>query len=112
MFTVSGGKRYLAAGCTTGIFVCARNDPRFQRVLPFSNVPTLIALQDFNKFIVQHDATLLCYSLDLLARVASGSAPASSLDASKEQLAGQDGSVLFIRSGRVGNRTLREYSPS
>ena len=110
LHTVSGGKRYLAAGCITGIFVCARNDPRFHRVLPFSNVPTLIALQESNKFIVRHDATLLCYSLDLLARVAMGSAPASSLDASKEQLAGQDGSVLFARASRVGNRTLREHS--
>lgn len=39
-----------------------------------------------------------------------GSAPASSLEASKEQLAGQDGSVLFARAGRVGNRTLRKHS--
>jgi RHO1 GDP-GTP exchange protein 1/2 len=70
----------------------------------------MIALQDFNKFVVQHEASLLAYSLDLLARVAQGQAPPHTLDASMEKLAGQDGSVLFVRSGLVGNRTLREPS--
>jgi hypothetical protein len=70
----------------------------------------MIALHDFNKFIVQHEASLLSYSLDLLARVAQGQAPPQTLDASMEKLAGQDGSVLFARSGRVGNRTLRGSS--
>jgi hypothetical protein len=70
----------------------------------------MIALPDFNKFVVQHEASLLAYSLDLLARVAQGQAPPQTLDASMEKLAGQDGSVLFARSGRVGNRTLRKSS--
>ena len=67
----------------------------------------MIALQDFNKFIVQHEASLFSYSLEILSRVAQGQAPSQTLDASMEKLAGQDGSVLFARSGRVGNRTLR-----
>ncbi|KIM84853.1 hypothetical protein PILCRDRAFT_817654 [Piloderma croceum F 1598] len=102
----SGGKRFLAAGCSTGIFVTLRGDSRFRRVLTFSNPPTLIALQDFNRLVVLHEASLLAYSLDLLARVAQGQAPPQTLDASMEKLAGQDGSVLFARSGRVGNHTL------
>lgn len=84
----------------------------FQRVLTFSNPPALIALQDFNKFIVQYEASLFAYSLDLLARVSQGQASPKALDASMEKLAGQDGSVLFTRSGKVGNRTLREYCPT
>jgi hypothetical protein len=82
----------------------------FRKVLAFSNPPTLIALQDFNKFIVQHEASLLAYSLDLLARVYQGQAPPETLDASMEKVAGHEGSVLFARSGRIGNRTLRESS--
>jgi len=107
---MSGGRRFLAAGCSTGIFVALRGDLRFRRVLTFSNPPTLIALHDFNKFIVQHEASLLAYSVDLLARVAQGQAPPQTLDASMEKLAGQEGSVLFARSGRVGNRTLLIYA--
>lgn len=82
----------------------------FRRVLTFSNPPTLIALQDFNKLVVQHEASLLAYSLDILARVAQGQTQPQTLDASMEKLAGQDGNVLFARSGRVGNRTLRGSS--
>jgi hypothetical protein len=68
----------------------------------------MAALQDSNKFIVHIESTLLSYSLDLLARVAQGQSPTQSLDASMEKIAGQDGSVLFVRIGRMENRTMGE----
>lgn len=81
----------------------------FHRVLPFSNPPTMLALQDFNKLVVQHEACLFGYSLDIMARVVQSSSPPKSLEASIEKIAGQEGSVLFARAGRVGNRYLRTY---
>lgn len=68
----------------------------------------MIALQAFNKFVIQYDSSLYAFSLDILARVAQGQAPAQSLEASMEKLAEQDGSVQFTRAGRIGDRTLRE----
>jgi hypothetical protein len=66
----------------------------------------MIALAQFNKFIIHHESSLLSYSIDILARVAQGSAPPQALDASLEKIAGHDGNVLFFKAGRVGNRTL------
>ena len=82
--------------------------PAFTRVLSLASPTALIALQEFNKLLVHHEATLLSYSLDLLARVALAQAPARSLAASLEHVAPPDTSVAFCRAGRFGERTLGE----
>ncbi|KAF7964575.1 hypothetical protein HWV62_5482, partial [Athelia sp. TMB] len=80
---------------------------KFTRVLPYSNPTSMLALQDFNKFVVQHEACLYSYSLDLMARVIRHPSSIKSFEATMEKIAGNEGSVLLARSGRVGNRILR-----
>jgi len=66
----------------------------------------MVFLVQFNKFIIHYESSLLSYSSDILARFALGLSHPQTLDASLERIGGHDGSVLFFRAGRVGNRTL------
>lgn len=109
-FTAAGGKRLMVVGCATGIYVGSRGDINFRKILSYGNPSSIIVLQDFNKFIVHHESYLLAYSLDLLARVAMYQAPASSLDASMEKIAGGDGTVLFCSAGRIKQRMIVVYA--
>lgn len=109
-FTAAGGKRLMAVGCATGIYVGSRGDINFRKILSYGNPSSIIVLQDANKFIVHHENYLLAYSLDILARVAMYQAPASSLDASLEKIAGGDGTVLFCSAGRTKQRTIIVYA--
>lgn len=65
-------------------------------------------LQDFNKIIIHHETYLLSYSLEVLARVAHYQSPPSSLDASLETIAGNNGNVLCCQAGQIGDRTIRK----
>lgn len=49
---------------------------------------------------------LIAYSLDLVARFVQGHAPLQLLEASLERIAGQDSTVIFFRTFRVGHRTM------
>ncbi|KAG1747212.1 uncharacterized protein EDB91DRAFT_74648 [Suillus paluster] len=109
-FTAAGGKKLMAVGCATGIYVGSKGDINFRRILSYGNPSSIIVLQEFNKFIVHHESYLLAYSLDLLARVAMYQAPPSSLDASLEKIAGGDGTVLFCCAGRIKQRTIIVYA--
>ncbi|EIW84261.1 hypothetical protein CONPUDRAFT_163433 [Coniophora puteana RWD-64-598 SS2] len=109
-FTAMGGRRFMAVGSASGIYVGLRGDSRFQRVLSYPNPNTIIALQESNRFVIHHDSYLISYSLDLLARVSQSQSPPSSLDASLEKIAGHDGNVLFCRAGRIGGRVLLVYA--
>ncbi|KAH7911069.1 hypothetical protein BJ138DRAFT_1113504 [Hygrophoropsis aurantiaca] len=109
-FTAMGGKTLMAVGCATGIYVGVRGEDKFRKILSFTSPTSIIALQDFNKFIVHHENWLISYSLDLLARVALYQAPPSSLDASLEKIAGQDGNVVFCSAGRIGQRSIIAYA--
>jgi RHO1 GDP-GTP exchange protein 1/2 len=64
-------------------------------------------LQDFNKIVIHHEAEIIAYSSDILARYALGYSSRESLDATYEKIAGKEGSVLFCRAGQVGKRTMR-----
>ena len=66
----------------------------------------MVALEKFNKFLVHNESGLLSYSIDLLTRVALGQAPAQALEATQERIAGQDGHIMLVRTGHIGNRTL------
>ncbi|OAX43158.1 hypothetical protein K503DRAFT_732249 [Rhizopogon vinicolor AM-OR11-026] len=109
-FTAAGGKRLMAVGCATGIFVGTRGDNNFRKILSYGNPSSIIVLQEFNRFIIHHESYLLAYSLDILARVALYQAPPSSLDASLEKIAGGDGTVLFCCAGRIKMRTIIVYA--
>ncbi|KDQ59244.1 hypothetical protein JAAARDRAFT_192767 [Jaapia argillacea MUCL 33604] len=106
---VSAGINYVAVGCTSGVYVAAniQGDPlTFTKVLNFSSVTSMVALQEFNKFLVHHESNLYCYSLDILARVSQDQSHRPGLDASFEKVAGDAGNVVFFRAGRLGHRTM------
>ncbi|KAH7884721.1 hypothetical protein F5I97DRAFT_1929559 [Phlebopus sp. FC_14] len=108
-FTASGGKTFMAVGCSSGIFVGRRGE-NYRKILSFENAKSIIVLQEFNKIIIHHDNYLLAYSLEVLARVVQYQSPASSLDASLETIAGQDGNVLCCQAGQIGDRTIVVYA--
>ncbi|KIJ62800.1 hypothetical protein HYDPIDRAFT_29949 [Hydnomerulius pinastri MD-312] len=108
-FVASGGRSFMAVGCSSGIFVGRRGE-NYRKILSFGNVKSIIVLQEFNKIIIHHDNYLLAYSLEVLARVAQYQSPPSSLDASLETIAGQDGSVVCCQAGRIGERTIVIYA--
>ncbi|KAL4063545.1 hypothetical protein V8B97DRAFT_1991199 [Scleroderma yunnanense] len=108
-FTASGGKKFVAISCASGIFIGRRGET-FRKILAFENAKNIIVLQDFNKILIHHDGYLLSYSLEVLARVAQYQSPASALDASIETIAGHDGSVICCEAGIVKGRTVVMYA--
>ncbi|KAF9223416.1 hypothetical protein BS17DRAFT_705412 [Gyrodon lividus] len=108
-FTASGGRSFMVVGCSSGIFVGRRGE-NYRKILSYENVKSIIVLQEFNKIIIHHDNYLLSYSLEVLARVAQYQSPPSSLDASLETIAGQDGGVLCCQAGQIGERTIIVYA--
>jgi len=78
----------------------------FQKVLEPISPTSIVAVPEFNKFIVRCDTALFSYPLDLVVRVFQGHATPETLGNSVERLAQKDGSVLFFKAGRVGHRTL------
>jgi hypothetical protein len=62
--------------------------------------------KQFHRLVVHHDHTILSYSLDVLGRVVTGQAQASTLDATMERVAGKDSNVLFVRVAEIGQRLL------
>lgn len=103
-------RNFLAAGCTNGVYVGIRADSSFQKVLELINPTSIVAVPEFNKFIVHCDTALFSYPLDLVVRVSQGHATPKILGDSAERLAQKDGSVLFFKAGRVGHRTLIVYA--
>lgn len=78
----------------------------FQKVLELISPTSIVAVPEFNKFLVHCDTALFSYPLDLVVRVSQGHATSKTLDESVERLAQKDGSVSFFKAGRVGHRTL------
>ncbi|KAF5367381.1 hypothetical protein D9758_003697 [Tetrapyrgos nigripes] len=112
---VSGGRNFIAASTSTGIYVSIKGREEFRKVLNYRNAKSLAALQSFgnkhfNKFVIYAESTLLAYSLDLLARVALGDAQAKVLDASVEHISGKDTNVIFFKYLHIGQRVLVIYA--
>ncbi|KAI0264429.1 hypothetical protein BC834DRAFT_826441 [Gloeopeniophorella convolvens] len=103
-------RSYLAVGCATGIYIGMRADSSFRKILPLAHSTTMLALPQFNRFLVHHETTLLSYPLDLLVQVYLGNGTTQSLNDSAEKPAQDDGNVLFLKAGRIreqsGSRTL------
>jgi hypothetical protein len=81
----------------------------FHKTLAASNPTSIFAIETvankpFNRFIVQHDSSLVSYSLDILGRVGLGQADPKTLTASLEKHEGSN--VLFSRVVRIGKRVL------
>lgn len=82
----------------------------FQRVLENIRPTSVVAVPEFNKFLVHCDTALFSYPLDLVIRVSQRRETPETLEDSMERLAQKDGSVLFFKAGRVAHRTLSKGS--
>ncbi|KAJ7170691.1 hypothetical protein C8R43DRAFT_1149693 [Mycena crocata] len=109
----SSGRKFLAVGCFSGIYAGHWEGERFQKALAASNPTSLFAIETvanrpFNRFIVQHDSSLVSYSLDILARVGLEQADPKTLIASLEKH--DNSNVLFSRVVQIGKRVLIVYA--
>jgi hypothetical protein len=82
----------------------------YRKVLEFIKPTSIVALPEFNKFLVHCETALFSYPLDLVIRVSQGNASLQDLIDSVEQLAQKDGNVLFFEAGHAGDRTLGKQS--
>ena len=81
----------------------------FQKVLGFISPTTVVAIPEFNRFLVHYEMALYSYPLDLVVRASQGLSTVK-LEDSVERLAQKDGNVLFIRAGHIAHRTLGKTS--
>jgi hypothetical protein len=75
-------------------------------VLQLKEPTYMVALQHFNKLVVQTEGSIYAYPLHVLAAVALGQAKRSTLEESVEKIL--QGGALFFRTGIFGQRTLCE----
>lgn len=85
--------------------------PDFRKILKLSDPTSMAVFQTmgdkiFNKFVIHYHSSLVCYSLDIFARVALGQAQPKTLDASFEKITSSDVNVLFFRQAKIGSRLL------
>jgi hypothetical protein len=66
----------------------------------------LIALHDFNKFLVHYNAAIYSYPLSGVSRVFSGDQSQESLEKCVEKVSGTSTEVQLARAGKIGNRTI------
>jgi hypothetical protein len=115
----------MAIGCASGIYLNKRADGHceslkpppflvtnllptaYRKVLDFNTPTSIVAIPEFNKFIVHCESELYSYPLELVIGVYQEDATSQpSLQDSEEKLAQGDGDVLFFMAGRVANRTF------
>jgi len=118
---------YLAVGCTTGIYIRERESnsreslgtplalvtdmlSAFRSVLESHKPTSIVAVPDFDLFLVHCESALFSYPLDLVISVsqAQGGATPRNLYASEEKLNQEHEQVLFFKKGQVTGRTLSE----
>ncbi|KAJ7104153.1 hypothetical protein B0H15DRAFT_11382 [Mycena belliarum] len=110
---VSGHRKFLAVGCFAGLFVGRLETENFNKALAASNPTSIFAIETvadmhFRRFVVQHDSSLVSYSLDILGRVGMGEVDPKTLVATLEKH--DTSNVLFSRIVRVGKRVLLVYA--
>ncbi|KZT73684.1 hypothetical protein DAEQUDRAFT_808316 [Daedalea quercina L-15889] len=106
----SGGRGFFVVGCASGVYAALRNEFDYTKVLNLSDPTSMLALPEFNKLLILSDHYLYAYSMDLVARAASGQATTEHLEATRQVIAGNDGSVLFFRAGKIGSRNMILYA--
>jgi len=107
------GTHHLFVGCTNGIYIRDLvNDSPFRKVLEIDRPTSIVAVPEFNAFVVHYGSALCSYPLDLIVQVSHGDATPESLDDSdsKERLAQDHGDVLFMKVGRILDETLIVYA--
>ncbi|KAJ6619767.1 hypothetical protein B0H10DRAFT_2024882 [Mycena sp. CBHHK59/15] len=107
----SGDRKFLAVGCFSGIYVGHQEEEQFRKALTASNPTAIFAIEavankSFNRFLLQHDSSLVSYSLDILGRVGLGQADPKTLVASLEKH--DTSNVLFSKVVKIGRRVLSD----
>jgi RHO1 GDP-GTP exchange protein 1/2 len=77
----------------------------FVKVLEFNEPNSIVAIPEFNKFLVHCESELSSYPLDKVVRVSQGTAEYKDLGDSAENPAKDDGEVLFLKAGSILDRT-------
>jgi len=104
-FSSNDGRNMIAIGCSEGVWIGLRYEPKsLKRVLTHKNVTQCSLLPDFGKFLVLADKDLLAFELEAL--VPSGP-PGPVTSRAREKINKKD--VQFFRVGTVGNLTLLLY---
>jgi hypothetical protein len=80
----------------------------YRKVLDSHGPNSMIAIQEFDIFLVHCESTLYSYPLDMLVRVSQGELALEDLIKSEEKLGQDHGNISFFKAGRVANRTLSE----
>ncbi|XP_006459443.1 hypothetical protein AGABI2DRAFT_201698 [Agaricus bisporus var. bisporus H97] len=109
------GRKFLAVGCPTGIYVSVAGHEAFKKALDYSNpkyIGVLQAIGDkvFNKFIVHSDQAVTSYSLELLARLALDQTNRDALSASTEKVGGDESNIVICKCAQVNGRALVIYA--
>jgi len=74
--------------------------------LEFNEPSSIVAVPEFNKFLVHCETTLSSYPLDKIIGVSQGGAAIKDLGASEERLDQDHGDILFLKVGRIVDRTV------
>lgn len=125
--SASQGENYIAIGCNNGIYVSKRGancestksylswyqsptqlPAAYRKVLDSSEPISMVAIQDFDTFLVHCESTLYSYPLHMVVRTVQGELTLASLINSEEKLGQDRGKILFFKTGRLANRTLSE----
>ncbi len=80
----------------------------YRKVLDSNKPTSMVAIQEFDIFLVYCESTLYSYSLDMIVRTSQGELTLESLINSEEKLGQDHGTILFFQAGRLANRTLSE----
>ena len=67
---------------------------------------SIVAIPEFDKFLVHCEMSLFSFSLEMVIRASRGEVTIKDLDSSMQRLAEEHGSVLFLKTGSVAGRTL------
>ncbi|KAF8071933.1 hypothetical protein FPV67DRAFT_907308 [Lyophyllum atratum] len=108
----SGGRKFIAVGCQTGIYVSAWGAEDYRKVFAYSNPTGLAAIQTtggkvFDKLIIHTEGSLLAYSLDSIAQAALGDAQSlKAIGGTMERVAKHDLVVVFFKHLNIGERQL------
>lgn len=107
-FATADGRRLVAIGCSDGVWIGLRNDPRsLRKVLHLKLVSQCAVLEPFGIFVVLADKVLISYSLEALVPSSGGGASQSSPRPPQKLSGNRD--VVFFSVGVLKERTLLVY---
>ncbi|CAE7106355.1 unnamed protein product [Rhizoctonia solani] len=105
------GEHYLMYSTGFGIYLGLRHQPQgIQKVMRFTDVNCIVALQSFGKVVVLANDSLCAYPFQSLVRVWRREADMSELGISGEWISrDRDGAVQFFRAGVCDKKMLIGY---